>query len=168
MNQRLLVLTAVLSLPCLAGAAAEAPPSKVVPSVRAPLTVKWLARSASAGHLELTLRVTFNSPIKDPVTVSVSVPPSFKLLKGRATFLVVAPPELGAVDTDYGLDFPAGAAGDLVVEVDLQGPGFGLHAKDVYTVGAPSLAPKAATVEATAPPVRVNGVDLGPPTPLGR
>ncbi len=166
MNQRILAVVAMLAL---SGGAAAVDASPPPPSARAPITVKWLTRQATPGRLELTARVTFNAPFREPVTVSVSVPPGVQLLKGPASFLATAPPGLGAVDTDYGFGIPAGSVGDLVVTVDLQGPGFGVHAKDVHTVGGPSLgARKAIQVDASAPPVNVNGIDLGPPTPLGR
>ena len=169
MTPRILAVMAMLVLSGGAGAADAVAASPPAPSARAPITVKWLTRQATPGRLELTARVMFNAPFGERVSVSVSVPPGVQLLKGPASFLATAPPGLGAVDTDYGFGIPAGSVGDLVVTVDLQGPGFGVHAKDVHTVGRPSLgARKAVQVVVSAPPVNVNRIDLGPPTPLGR
>lgn len=163
MATRLLASSILFLLACTTARSMEAPHA----SVRTPLSAKWIARAASGGTLDLTARITFNTPLKEPVTVSVKLPPGVVLVGGQQVVQVVSPSSGGAVDLDYSFILQGRVTGTLVLTADLETPAFGVHAKDVYAVGGRATPPQRARgAPATGPGVKLNGKDMGPSTPI--
>jgi len=152
--------------PVPAPAASPALPAAATP-VGPPLVARWVARSASPGRIDLTARLTFNAEFREGVTVSVTLPRGVTLLTGQPTLLATAPAGGGVVELDYALALQPQAVGEILLTADLQTPGYGVHAQDVYPVGgAAARATAQPAVDTSGPNVKVEGKDLGPSTPV--
>ncbi len=157
--------SAAEALPARAGAAGAPVDS---PSPGAPLVVTWVVRSESPTELQLVARVEFRMHFADPLPVTVTVPPGVQIISGPTRFQAVAPPDFAPVEKAYIFAVGSGASGDILLAADLEGEGFGVHAKNVYAVGSPAGKRfEARAQRKQGPLLRVNGRDLGRSEPIG-
>ncbi len=137
----------------------------------APLVVEWVPGPRSATRLELTARLEFRAVFDQPVQVQVTVPAGVRLVEGAERFSLPAPPRPGTIDRPYVFALGGAARGEIVLEADVRGEGFGMHARRAYAldtaVRAPG-APEAATSSKRGPDLEVGGRNFGPPIPLDR
>lgn len=131
----------------------------------APVTISWVAGATGAGSLSLIAQLQVAPTLVAPLEVTVAVPAGVTIAAGAAAFQVL-PGQSGSLSYPYAFDVPAGTMGEIVLRADIGGAGPGLHAKASWPVGAPALKRAATTPEASGPPVKILGKDLGPAVPI--
>lgn len=140
----------------------------------APLSVEWIAESTSATGAVLTARVERFVPFAVPLDVEVRLPPGAQLANRQSSVFATSPglaptmalpPNTSARVDQIRVDlvYSAVPADDLVIVIDAQSPGGGVHAEVPYRFGRPE--PIGPTPQPAGQHVVVGGRDFGGAVP---
>lgn len=173
MNRLVLLAVSALAVAACANqtpAAPSAPAPRTQqmpePTVRlqAPLKVRWVERARSATGAVVVAEVERLNRLPVSLRARVEVPAGVTVRSGPTEWTMPAEAEAGTVAQLLELAFTQAPAGDLVLRVDGDGEGLGLHFQVPYRFGRP--APEAAAPAATGPEFRKGGLS-SPTIPLG-
>lgn len=136
-------------------------PSPVVVDgkARAPVTLAWEELKLGETSATLVAHVVKKAPLALPLVVRLEVPAWVTVEKGRSEFALEAG-SAGEVTETYELTFTQKPDADLVLHVDGESAGMGLHLHAEYAFGrapAPVVGPKA-----TGESFNAKGRDTGP------
>ena len=144
-------------------ACAAAKPEAAEESPRAPMAVEWVAQSQSP--LALVARIHRYVEFVAPVNVTVTVPEGLRVVSGRTAFAIPEGTPPGDTDEALVFEIVQPPSKDLVLEADVRGQGFGVHARRAYAL---VRKPPAAQAPAPASPekdLQVGERKYGPSVP---
>ncbi len=139
-----------------------------------PVVARWLTRAepsvvtgrGQGDRLVLVARIEQPGRLGLPLRVWIETPDGVAQTRGPRQY-TVAPARAGSVH-ETEMEFSVGAVpdGDLVLVVDAQSPGAGVHARVPYRFGRPE--PRVATPTLTGTAVTVGNTNAGPSVQMGR
>lgn len=136
----------------------------------APLSVEWIEGHLGASGATLTARVERFVPFSVPLNVEIRLPSGAQLVPHQTSALSISPGPSATIDLlpnasarvdQIQVDVAYGAipADDLVIVIDAQAPGGGVHAEVPYRFGRPE--PTGPLPQPTGQHVVVGGRDFG-------
>lgn len=183
-SSRLLALLALVVIGCGSQATSASVAPTAAPTVAAepsphasgsaPLSVEWIVGHVSASGATLIARVERFVPFAVPLDVEIRLPPGAQLVPQHSSALSISPGLRATMDLlpnasarvdeiQVDLAYDTIPADDLVIVIDAQRPGGGVHAQVPYRFGRPE--PMGPMPQPTGQHVVVGGRDFGGAVP---
>ncbi len=148
-------------------ATSSAPPASPAPEsgkARAPVALSWEERSRTETSAVVVAHLSKKAALALPFAVHLEVPALVTVEKGRTEWTLPATAAPGEMTEVYEFSFTRRPETDLVLHVDGETTGMGLHLHAEYAFGraAPVVQPPAAT----GPGAVKGGQETGPSIPL--
>lgn len=139
-------------------------PAPAEGKARAPIALSWEERSRSDGSAVVVAHVTKKAALALPLSVRLEAPAGVTVVKGRGEWTIPADSAPGEATETYELSFAQPPAADLVLHVDGEATGLGVHLHAEYAFGR--AAPVVPQPAATGPGAAKGGQETGPSIPL--
>lgn len=127
--------------------------------VLAPLAVSWISVQTSDTRAILRARVERRSQLALPLSLSVTVPPGVRIVRGASSVVVANDAQHPTTEYEYEFAYDRTPDGDILLSVDGDTDSMGVHNRAWYRFGRAE--PQAPQTERSGPPLVIGGRNFG-------